>query len=153
MSDESFEIETDPHRRDVNALDVWMYQFNVARTGIADGEELAIFVRDDDGAIRAGLYGWTWSGWLEIRTLWVREADRGHGLGSRLLAAAEDEGRRRGAHTAILDTHSFQAPDFYRKYGYQAYAELDGYPTGHSKIFLRKRLGDQDASQGAEVRR
>ena len=153
MDDEPLEIETDPNRRDVNALDVWMYQLNVARTGIADGEELAIFLRDDEGAIRAGLYGWTWSGWLEIRTLFVHEAERGRGLGSRLLAAAEKEGRRRGAHTAILDTHSFQAPDFYRARGYQAYAELDGYPTGHSKIFLRKRLDDQSANQGTEERR
>ena len=140
MDDEPLEIETDPNRRDVNALDVWMYQLNVARTGIADGEELAIFLRDDEGAIRAGLYGWTWSGWLEVRTLWVREAERGQGLGSRLLAAAEEEGRRRGAHTAILETHSFQAPTFYQTRGYTVYAELEGYPTGHSKLFLRKRL-------------
>src|SRR5687767_1749979 len=147
MSDESFQIETDPNRRDVNALDVWMYQFNVARTGIANGEELAIFVRGDEGEIRAGLYGWTWSGWLEIRTLWVREAERGRGIGSRLLAAAEEEARRRGCHTAILETHSFQAPDFYRMRGYRAYAELDGYPTGHSKILFRKRLDDQGPSQ------
>ena len=34
-----------------------------------------------------------------------------------------------------------------------SYAELDGYPTGHSKIFLRKRLGDRDASQDTEERR
>jgi len=140
MDDEPLKIETDRHRRDVHALDVWMYQLNVTRTGIADGEELAIFLRDDEGAIRAGLYGWTWSGWLEIRTLFVREAERGQGLGSRLLAAAEEEGSRRGAHTAILETHSFQAPAFYQRRGYQAYAELDGYPTGHSKLFLRKRL-------------
>ena len=160
MSDESleFEIETDPNRRDVHALDVWMYELNVARTGIADGDELAIFLRDDDGAIRAGLYGWTWSGWLEIRTIWVREAERGHGLGSRMLAAAEEEGRLRGCHTAILETHSFQAPAFYRNRGYQAFAELDGYPTGYSKIFLkkslgRKSLGDGDAGRGIEEQR
>ncbi len=153
MSDESLQIETDPNRRDVHALDVWMYELNVARTGIADGEELAIFVRDDDGAIRAGLYGWTWSGWLEVRTLWVREAERGRGLGSRLLAAAEEEGRRRGAHTAILETHSFQAPAFYRKRGYQVYAELDGYPSGHSKIFFRKGLGGERLGRGIEDER
>jgi GNAT superfamily N-acetyltransferase len=147
MPDDPFEIETDPHRRDVQALDVWMYQLNVARTGIADGEELAIFVRDDDGAIRAGLYGWTWSGWLEVRALWVHEAERGRGLGSRLLAAAEEEARRRGAHTVILETHSFQAPAFYQQRGYQVYAELEGYPTGHSKLFLRKPLRAPEQSE------
>ena len=153
MTDEPLQIETDPHRRDVHALDVWIFQFNIARTGVADGEELAIFVRGDEGEIRAGLYGWTWSGWLEIRTLWVREEERGRGLGGRLLAAAEEEARRRGAHTAILETHSFQAPAFYRKHGYAVYAELDGYPTGHSKIFFRKRLGDRDADRVSEDQR
>ena len=150
MPDDLIRVETDPDRRDVNALDVWMYQFNVARTGIADGDELAIFVRGDDGAIRAGLYGWTWSGWLEIRALWLHEEERGKGLGSRMLAAAEAEGRRRGAQMAILETHSFQAPDFYRKHGYTVYAELDGYPTGHSKLFLKKTLRDEDGGRGLE---
>ena len=117
-----------------------MYQLNVARTGIADGEELAIFLRDDEGAIRAGLYGWTWSGWLEVRTLWVREAERGQGSGAGCWRRPRRKVAGAGAHTAILETHSFQAPAFYQQRGYTVYAELEGYPTGHSKLFLRKRL-------------
>ena len=140
MSDEPLQIETDPSRRDVHALDHRLYAFNVAETGCTDGDELGIFVRDADGGLRGGLYGWTWGGWLEVRALWVREDERGRGLGSRLLAAAEEEGRRRGAHTAILETHSFQAPDFYARHGYVVYARHDGYPPGHSKLYLKKRI-------------
>jgi GNAT superfamily N-acetyltransferase len=140
MSDDSLHVETNPDRREIRILEDGLYEFNVAATGIDDGEDLAIFVRDENRKIRGGLYGWTWSGWLEISRLWVRAEERGKGLGSRLLAAAEAEGKRRGAHTAILDTHTFQAAAFYQKRGYRVYASLDGYPTGHGKVFLRKSL-------------
>ena len=134
-------IETDPDPRDVRMLDDRLYAYNVARTGCSDGQLLAIFLREEDGHLRGGLFGWTWSGWLEVRSLWVHELSRGIGLGSKLLATAEAEGRARGCHTAILDTHSFQAPTFYERRGYHEYAVLEGYPTGHRKHFLRKDLG------------
>ena len=40
----------------------------------------------------------------------------------------------------LLSTHSFQAPRFYEKHGYERVAALDDYPLGHGQIFLRKRL-------------
>src|SRR4051794_25529856 len=136
---EELRIGTTPDSRDIQALRRGIYEHSVASTGI-DGDDISIFVRDADGELRAGLYGWTWGGFLEVNLLWVREQERGHGLGSRLLAAAEAEGQARGCHTAILDTHSFQAPAFYRKHGYELYATIEGYPTGHSKLYFRKRL-------------
>ena len=139
MADE-LQIQTDASDQDVQALRDQITAYNFATVTDLEGKDLAIFVRGADGEIRAGLYGWTWGGYLEVNLLWVHETERGHGLGSRLLAAAETEGRARGAHTAILDTHSFQAPAFYRRHGYEEYATLEGYPAGHSKHFFRKRL-------------
>ena len=135
-------IEIAPAPADVAVLEDRLYEFNVARTGIADGVLLALFVRDPGGAIAAGIYGWTWGACCEIRYLWVREELRGQGVGSRLLAAAEHEALRRGSRQIVLDTHSFQAPGFYRKLGYDIYAVLPGYPRGHERIHLRKRLGE-----------
>jgi ribosomal protein S18 acetylase RimI-like enzyme len=40
----------------------------------------------------------------------------------------------------VLTTHSFQAPGFYRKLGYEPLAEVPDYPAGHLEIVLRKRL-------------
>ena len=115
--------------------------FNVAATGLDDGALLGIAVREDGGALVAGLFGWTWGGCGYIEFLWVRENQRGRGLGSRLLAAAEREIGRRGCGQVALSTHSFQAPGFYARFGYQECGRTPAYPRGHDQIHLVKRLG------------
>ena len=139
MTDE-LRVETAPANEDIQTLRESLYAYNVAGVGGLEAEELAILVRGEDGELRGGLYGWIWGGYLEVNLLWVHEAERGRGLGSRLLSMAEAEGRARGAHTAVLDTHTFQAPDFYRRQGYEVYATVEGYPAGHDKLYFRKRL-------------
>jgi ribosomal protein S18 acetylase RimI-like enzyme len=134
-------VETEPDPKAVQFLDDQIYAFNAARTGYDDGKLLAIFVRDGAGAISAGLHGWTWGGYCYIRFLWVREHLRGQGLGSRLLRRAEEEARARGALQVVLDTHSFQAPEFYRRHGYEVFGEIDDVPRGHRQLYLRKRFG------------
>ena len=63
-----------------------------------------------------------------VETLWVREDLRRAGLGARLLATAEVEAVRRGCREMHLDTHSYQAPDFYHHRGYAVIGELPGWP-------------------------
>jgi GNAT superfamily N-acetyltransferase len=114
--------------------------FNVAATGYNDACSLSIAARGDGGDLLAGLSGWTWGGCGYIELLWVRDDQRGNGLGARLLAAAEAEIRRRGCDRVSLDTHSFQAPDFYARLGYAECGRTPGYPNGHDHIHLVKRL-------------
>jgi GNAT superfamily N-acetyltransferase len=121
-------------------LDARIYEFNAATTQIDDGRLLALTVRDSSGAIVAGLSGWTWGGCLAVEYLWVHADWRGKRCGTRLLNAAEAEAVARGCTLAVLDTHSFQAPDFYRQHGYESYGVVDDCPAGHQHIHLRKRL-------------
>lgn len=136
-----FEIETDPAPEQVQYLEDRIYQFNSSVTGITGGAWLAIFLRDDTGRVIAGICGNTWGGCCEIRQLWVDEAQRGLGLGTRLLAAAEHEARRRGCTQIFLMTFTFQAPGFYARRGFTTIATVDDYPRGHQNLLLRKRLG------------
>ena len=133
-----------PNPRDLDFVSDQLDAFNIAITGIDDWHALAIFVRDDDGQIVAGLTGGTWAGYLEIQNLWVREDLRGQGLGRRLLLAAEQEARARGCTQVLLDTHDFQAPEFYKKLGYSVFGVFEGIGGRYNRYYLRKQLASDE---------
>jgi GNAT superfamily N-acetyltransferase len=109
--------------------------------GHPDPRELAGFVRDEDGAIRAGVYGWTWGGCCEVHYLWVHEALRRGGLGGAILAWAEEEARLRGCRQIVVFTHACQAPGLYAASGYKLVGKVDNYPSGDSALWFQKELG------------
>ena len=51
--------------------------FNVASTGDSYYSPLAIFLKDERGAVLGGVLGHVWGGWLDLETLWVSELFRG----------------------------------------------------------------------------
>ena len=116
-------------------------RFNVEATGIADRHPLAVLVQDPDThETLGGITGRTSLGLLFIDVFFLPETLRGSGLGSQILQMAEDEGRRRGCRAAVLYTISFQAPDFYKRHGWQAFGEIACDPPGASRIFMTKAL-------------
>ena len=114
--------------------------YNVARTGYDHWRPLKLFVRDDTGMIRGGLLGHIWGGWLHITDLWLDEGARGGGLGWKLMETAEAEARADGCRYVHLDSHSCQAPDFYKKLGHEEFGRLSDSPLGHEQVFLWKHL-------------
>jgi GNAT superfamily N-acetyltransferase len=139
MDDATLDVtDTDHGLRD--RLSAEIIAFNEAATGYTDGQLLCITARGADGELRGGLYGWTWGGCGYIDLLWVTEDQRRTGLGSQLLAAAEQETRRRGCDRVALSTHSFQAPGFYARFGYAECGRIPAYPHGHDQIQLVKHL-------------
>jgi GNAT superfamily N-acetyltransferase len=114
--------------------------FNVSATGYSDGASLGCLLRDDDGQLVAGLDGFTWGGYARIEWLWVRDDHRHDGLGTRLVEAAEHEAVRRGCAVVRVDTHTFQAPEFYARLGYAQIGYAEDTPAGHGEMFLQKRL-------------
>lgn len=138
--DETLTVDDAPDPADVAFVEERLHEHNIAATGYHDYRPLAIFVRDAAGAIAAGVTGFTWGGTLKIEHLWVREDRRGRGYGRRLVEAAEDEARARGCRQAVLNTHSFQAPDFYPKLGYTLCGTAQDWPVGHSQSYFQKAL-------------
>ena len=114
--------------------------FNVATTGDSYFSPLAIYLKDERGAVLGGALGHVWGGWLDLEYLWVTEPFRGQGHGGKLLEAAEDEARSQGCHGVFLTTFSFQARPFYQEFGYEVVAEIPEYPRGHSRYVLKKTL-------------
>lgn len=132
-----------PAETDWQWLEGTIDQFNMHLTGYHDYRPLAIFVRDSQGAIIAGLTAYTWGGTLRILVLWVHEDWRKHGYGTQLLAAAEQEALARGCKQAVVDTHSFQAPQFYPKQGYTVCGVIADFPVGYQEIVFQKRLSER----------
>ena len=134
-------VEDQPTDADVEVLPDRLEAFNDSQwPRHQPWQPLCVFVRDEHGNIVAGLAGETYAGWLFVRYLWVSEGLRRQGVGRELIEKAEGRALRRGCHAAWLDTFSFQAPDFYRKLGYEVFGELD-WSGDHRRIFLRKTLG------------
>jgi ribosomal protein S18 acetylase RimI-like enzyme len=140
MQDPNLVVSDNAKPEDLQFLEERVNEYNFATTGCRDARLLVILLRDSAGRIYAGLSGHTWGGVGEIRFLWVDEQRRHMGIGSRLLRAAEEEARSRGCRKIVLSTHSFQAPDFYRKHGFVVAGEFSGYPRGYRSIFLEKLL-------------
>lgn len=80
--------------------------FNQAKTGRSDHRPLIIAINDAEGRVIGGLWGRTVYDWLFVELLFVPEALRGRGVGSKLMKRAEEEALTRGCHSAWLDTSS-----------------------------------------------
>lgn len=114
--------------------------FNTEKAGDDHGKNLCFVLKNEQDEILGGVIGMTYWNWLYINLMWIREDLRGHGFGHQLLIAAEEEALKRGSTYAYLDTFSFQAPEFYKKYGYLEFGRLEDFPPGHTRYFLMKNL-------------
>ena len=114
-----------------------LYVFNVAATGHADGQGLGFALRDDLGRFAGVAAGYSWGGIAELKQMWVREDLRGQGHGEALVRAFLEEARARDCSHVWVLTFDFQAPGFYRRFGFQQQAELGPWPQGHTQFVLR----------------
>jgi GNAT superfamily N-acetyltransferase len=119
-----------------------IYEYNVSATGYDNAESFTA-LRDEDGAVEAGVCGYTWGGCCCVSYLWVADSSRHKGLGSDLLDAVERHAREKGCRLVLLSTHSFQAPAFYVGRGYQLTARIADHPVGYSSGVYVKRLDER----------
>ena len=94
-----------------------------------------------DGEIYlGGIIARSVSDWTFIELLAVTDAARSRGVGRKLVEAVEQEAQRLGSVGLWLDTFSYQAPDFYRKLGFEEFGRIGDHPRGQDRIFLLKRF-------------
>src|SRR5206468_10021978 len=99
------EVEDAPEPADVALLEQRVADAACAAAGVGVEEEFAVFVRDEHGRISAGISGIVWGGYCELQAMWVDDEHRGRGLARALMAAAEDEARRRGC--GLITFHAY----------------------------------------------
>jgi len=130
-----------PDSADTAVIADGLRAYNTSQAGYDDYRPLAVFVTDAvSGKVLGGLYGGSYLGQLRVDRFFLPEGLRRDRLGSRLLAMAEEEGRRRGCSRIALNTMETQAPGFYLKQGYEIAATLDCDPPGITRYLMTKRL-------------
>lgn len=122
-------------------LSLRLRNFNRAATRF-DGPSggYSVLIKDEAGETVGGISAHYGFGWMFVALLVVPEDLRGQGIGRELMQRAETHAREAGLHGIYVDTFSFQAPDFYKRLGFEEFGSLNDYPVGHSKLFLLKQL-------------
>lgn len=138
MSDLSISTESPPAKATLDILDRGLDLYN-AQFSPEHYEEFATVLKSPAGEVKGGISAIVWAGMLFIKWLWIDEEHRRFGHGRALMAAAEDEGRRRGCSAVWLDTFEFQARPFYERHGYELFGTLD-FPAGFKRYFMKKAL-------------
>jgi len=123
------------------AIEEGLNAFNDLMTGINDRKPLSVLIKSTKtGEVLGGMQGRSSLGLLFIDLFFLPPELRKMGLGTDILNRFENEGRRRGCTAAFLYTISFQAPDFYKKNGWEEFGRIDCEPEGTSRIFMKKSL-------------
>ncbi len=132
-------ITSEPSSSSLDKLAAGLEAYNERVTGGDRAVPIAVIAQRGELLI-GGASGYTQWGWLFIEYLWVSDEARGEGLGAHLLQRAETSARDRGCCGVWLDTFSFQAPEYYKRFGYRQFGRLDDYPVGGARHFLWKPL-------------
>lgn len=133
-------ITNDGNERDVADVFEMLKAYNLSKLEISNLVPVGVYYENENGRKLAGLTGETFGNWLFIKYLVVDESLRGCGIGSKLLIAAEAEAKKRGCRFSFVDTFSFQAPDFYKKHGYEEVYVLKEYPITGARYYYTKGL-------------
>ena len=129
-----------PTENEIKYIRDALKRFNDESVGKDGHTPLNIVEYDENDNLIGGLLGGTYWGWMYVDILWVHENHRHKGIGSKLLYEAEMEAINRGCHHVHLDTMSWQAPEFYKKNGYEVIGTLPDIPSGNQKHLLMKAL-------------
>ena len=124
---------------DIGILEDHLDEFNASRTGFHDSALLCLELTLEDELVGA-IAGFTWAGFCELRQFWIDERFRRSGHGSALLNGAIEEARARNCSHIYLATFSFQAPDFYKRFGFEVMAVIENRPPGYSDFIMRLAL-------------
>lgn len=135
-----FNITDKIKKQDEETIFSGLLEYNLARIEDRNPKDLGVYMEDEKGEMIAGLIGNTHGNWMTVKYLWVSEKLRGQNIGSQILKKAEETAKERGCKYAFLDTFSFQAPEFYKKYGYREKFVLEEYPVEGKRYYFTKNL-------------
>ena len=137
-------VTISPTKEELHALSEGIGAYNQNylpdEIGFEKDTNFAVFAKDDKGKVLGGIRAKAFWNYCIIELLWLSEESRGLGLGSQLIASAENFTKDKGFSYMRTEILRFQARPFYEKLGYKVFGELSDYPKGHTTYCLVKAL-------------
>jgi len=87
--------------------------------------------------LKGGLVGMIYWNLMEIEDFYISQSHRSKGYGKELLLKAIDIAHEKRLNYILLRTYSFQAKDFFYKYGFRVIGEITDYPPGDSFYIMK----------------
>ena len=103
-------------------------------------DDFCFTAEDEKGKLIGVITGRAYYNEVHIGDLIVDGSVRRGGIGSRLVHAVEDEYKGRGYKKLTLTTFGFQAPEFYRKLGFETEFVREDEDPKLSKYFFKKDM-------------
>lgn len=103
-------------------------------------EDFCFVAKDSDGAILGVITGHAYYNEVHIGDLIIGKNNRRAGLGSQFVKAVEDAFRGSYYDIVTLTTFGFQAPEFYKKLGFEIEFVREQEDKKLNKYFLSKKL-------------
>ena len=98
------------------------------------------FIAEEDGNLAGVIVGRAYYNEVHIGDLIVGKDYRRDGVGSKLVAAVENAYKGKGFEKIALTTFGFQAPEFYKKLGYELEFVREDKNPKLSKYFYIKKI-------------
>lgn len=103
-------------------------------------ENVSFVLRNEKDELVGGVTATIFWHHMHIDFLWVSDKHRNGRYGSKLINKIENLAIEKDCRLIILDTFSFQAPEFYKKLGFKVIGVIKDNPKGHNQYFMEKRL-------------
>ena len=123
---------------------------NEADNGIVCSyKKFAILIKTNKDTVVGALQAYTAFAEVYVDDIWVSLSHRGQNLGRKLLKELENKFKGKGYNNINLVTSHFQAPEFYKKCGYEVeFVRINKKNPLLSKTFFIKFFEDDEQYQG-----
>jgi len=94
----------------------------------------------EEGNVVGGVVASSLGDCVEVEFLFITPPYRGKGYARRLLSLVEERAVKEGKKRILLNTYSFQAPELYRKLGFEEVGSFSPSFDSYSQYFFQKVL-------------
>jgi ribosomal protein S18 acetylase RimI-like enzyme len=108
--------------------------------GIAITHEPFGLMAYENGKLAGSIIGKIFFNWLHMDLVWVDEPYQRSGIGTHLMKLAAKIASEKKLSGIEVWTQSWQAPEFYKKLGYEEFAVLDDFTPGRKRYAFRYYL-------------